>query len=317
MSGVIPLRLALVGCGRLAEHGYLPALALVDQLRLVAVADPDPARRARLAGLAGAAHRPVAAHPELGGLLAAGGVDAVVLASPAPAHLPDAELAAAAGLPVLVEKPPAPDRDGAAALGRLRPAPWVGFNRRFDPGLEALRPTVPARGHVRLRIQLHYRRQTWQPVAVHDDALLDLGPHAVDLARWLTGAAAVEVVGARLTAERAELHVGLERAWAHVSLATDRPHLERYEVVDDRGHRRGRHHLGGLLAGVQGRLRPGAGPSALVISLARQLRSFAAAARGEPAPSLGTAADGLAAMEVLEAARTSAAEGGRAIRVAR
>jgi predicted dehydrogenase len=39
-----PLRLGLAGCGRLAERGYLPALALRDDVELVAVVDVDPAR---------------------------------------------------------------------------------------------------------------------------------------------------------------------------------------------------------------------------------------------------------------------------------
>jgi hypothetical protein len=54
-----------------------------------------------------------------------------------------------------------------------------------------------------------------------------------------------------------------------------------------------------------------------VRSLAGQLAAFTAAVRGGPTPSLGTAADGLAAMEVLETVAVSAARGGRPTAVTR
>ena len=44
-NDVAPVRIGLVGCGRLAELGYIPALARVHGAQLVAVADPDPIRR--------------------------------------------------------------------------------------------------------------------------------------------------------------------------------------------------------------------------------------------------------------------------------
>jgi predicted dehydrogenase len=118
-----------------------------------------------------------------------------------------------------------------------------------------------------------------------------------------------------VTPTRAGLHLMLTRARARVSLATDRPHRELVEIRDDRGAFVARHRLGGLVAGVRGR--PSPGPSALVAALAGQLRAFRDAVRGEPAPALGTAADGLAAMDVIDAIRTSAARGGRPTAVAR
>jgi predicted dehydrogenase len=220
-------------------------------------------------------------------------------------------------VPVLVEKPPAPDTAGASAIARLTPAPSIGFNRRFDPGVGALKDLVPPRGHVQLDLVIHYRRRSWRPVTVDDDVLTDLAPHVVDLARWLTAGDVIEVVGATCSPERAELHLMLTRARARVSLATDRPHRELVEIRDDRGAVLGRHALGGLAAAVRGRLRPAPGPPALVAALTGQLRALVAAVRGEPAPDLGTAADGLAVMDAIEAIRTCAARGGRPTAVAR
>ncbi len=311
------VRIGLVGCGRLTEAGYLPALALTPKIELVAIVDPDQTRRTRVGGLALDAGHPVAAHSDVDSMLAAGGLDAVVVASPVDRHVDAATAVADRGLPVLVEKPPAPDVAGAEALAALRPAPRIGFNRRFDPGVAALRPLVPPRGHVQLNIELHYRRRSWQPVTVDDDAVLDLGPHAVDLGRWLASADAVEVKGATVTPTRADWHVLLTRARVHIALATDRPHHELVEVFDDRGRPLGKHRLGGLIAAGRSRVRRRPDVTPLVRSLAAQLAAFACAGDAGDAPTLATAADGVAAMRVLAAARASAARGGALVPITR
>ena len=315
-----PLALGLAGCGRLAEAGYLPALAAVPELRLVAVADPDPVRRDGIAdGVRHATGGRVSTHADAMSLLAAGALDVLILATPAHSHTADAAAAAAAGVPVLVEKPPAVDAAGAARLAALRPAPWVGFNRRFDPGIAALKAAVPASGRLDVRLHISYRRRSWQAHEVHDDALLDLGPHVVDLALWLSGGEATDVRDGRTATERATFRVGLGRAGADVTVATDRPHRELVEIRDDRGARLARHRAGGLVSAVTGRLGPRR-DSPLVASLAGQLRALAAAVRDapdtRPGTGLGTAADGLAVMEVVEAVRASAAAEGRTVTVA-
>jgi predicted dehydrogenase len=83
-------------------------------------------------------------------------------------------------------------------------------------------------------------------------------------------------------------------------------------VVRAGGGRVARHRAGGPVALVTGRLAAMRGrPHPLVASLSAQLRAFAAAVDGRPAPDLATAADGLAVMAVLDAARRSAAAGHR------
>lgn len=311
---VPPLRLGLVGCGRLAELGYVPAAAGLSSVDVAAVADPDPARRSVVAGLVASTSDP---HAEGGGapgcygdaraMLDHEALDGLVLATPAAAHLADATLAAEHGLPVLVEKPPAPDLAGAAALARLDPPPWVALNRRFDPGVRGLRGEVPATGPVELRLRIRYRRRSWGAVAVHDDALADLGPHLVDLARWLTRTEVEEVEAAQVAAQRARVRIRLGRGSATLEAATDRLHDELFEVRDAGGGLVARHRVGGPLGAVGGRLRRG--PHPLVASLAAQLGALARAARGSHEPDLGTAADGRAAMATLEAARACAAAG--------
>jgi predicted dehydrogenase len=297
------LRIGLVGAGRLAEIGYLPALRAASGVHLTGLAEPDVTRRARVAALAGG----VPAFPDAAALLAALRLDGLVLATPASAHLADARTAVAAGVAVLVEKPPATDRQQAAELAALAPAPWIGFNRRFDPGIEALRAATPASKEVAVFLKLEYRRRGWGAHTVADDALLDLGPHLIDLARWITRCEVTDVRRASVWPERAEFDLVLGAARARIRCATNRPHREHIEVRHRQGALLSRHSRGGLLAAVHGRLAARPGPHPLVASLTAQLEAFARAIRGMPEPTLGRAADGPAVMATIDAVRAYAA----------
>jgi predicted dehydrogenase len=238
-------------------------------------------------------------------------VDAVVVASPVGTHLAAARAAARAGLPSLVEKPPAPDADGARRLAALRPAPWIGFNRRFLPAVAALRGCDAAH----LRVVLAYRRASWRPVEVDDDALLDVGVHAIDLVRWLGDTAVRRVRAATLDHERCELELELTRGTASVTCATDRVHHELVEARGASGSVVGRDARGGVARAIVARLRPPA-EHALVDSLAAELEAFCRAVRGDAAGDLATVADGVAAMEAVDAARRSSETGGAWVAVA-
>lgn len=321
--------IGLVGCGRLTQAGYLPALGAARGVHLAAVADPEPGRRDAVAAEGGRIARTgVAAFPTLRELLEGTAVDAVVLATPAAAHLADAKVAAAARVPTLVEKPPAQDVAGAAALAALDPAPWIAFNRRFGAGQRAVRSALVgeegkdvgsggarAAQRVDFLLELRYRRSSWGAHTVGDEALLDLGPHLVDLARWLSGGEVTGIRSATLSYERAQLELELERGRATLRCAADRLHRELVEARGEGDELLAHHSEGGLMAGLRGRVTARGEPHPLVASLTAQLEAFAAAARGERAPTLATAADGHAVMAVIDAARACAA-GGRPVELA-
>ncbi len=301
----VALRLGLVGCGRLAELGYLPAAQAAPGVEFVAVADPDRTRRGLVAGKLG-----VPGHARLGELLAATALDGLVVCTPAEDHEEVAEIAAHAGLTALVEKPPAPDAAGALRIASLAPAPWIAFNRRFDQGLQLMR-SVPPGGDLTMRMVLHYRRSSWRPVARGDDALLDLAPHLIDLALHLTGSLPV-AVRANATRERAGLVLATTRAEIQIECATDRPHHELVEIRTAGGRLAGRAVSAGRARAALARV-TGAHP--LVRSLRLQLEAYARALRGvDPGP-LATAAEGAAVMRVLDAARRSDAVGGETVAV--
>ena len=297
------VRVGVVGCGRLAEAGYVPAFARTGGARIVAVADPDPSRRDRVAALAGGS---VTTHTDVRALVVEARPDAVVLATPVQHHVDDARAASDAATPALLEKPPAPDSVVAAELTALAVPPWIAFNRRFDPGAARVRAQVMGREGLELRFELAYRRRSWSPVQVHDDALLDLGPHLVDWARWITAGDLEDVCALELRHERAVVRARTRcGVTTHVAV-TDGRHEERIEVRTEAGALVARHRLGGVTGAVRGRL-PGA-DHPLVTTLAAEVDEFTRVVRGELPVRLGTAADGLAVMQVIDAARASASE---------
>jgi predicted dehydrogenase len=297
--------IGIVGCGRLAEAGYLPALARVAGARLVAVADPDRARREHIASLAS---DPVTTHLGAHDLLEQARPDAVVLATPVRFHLDDARAASDAGVPALLEKPPAADAPTADAIAELTHPPWIGFNRRFDPGVARVRAQVIGREGLELRFALAYRRRSWSPVQVHDDALLDLGPHLVDWVRWITGGELTDVRALDLQPARAVVEARTPCGTATLTASTDTRHDERIDVRATDGARVAQHRRGGPVDLVRGRL-PGA-EHPLLATLTAELAEFTSVVRGEPPVRLGSARDGCAVMQVLDAARASAAAGG-------
>ena len=277
------VRLGLIGCGLIAERGYIPALRRARGVQLVAVADRVGARCAEVAP-------GVPAFASAGDVLAARAADALVLATPVQAHVDDAVAAAAAGIPVLIEKPPAPTSRDAERLVALEPKPYVGLNRRFEAELRELRAAARAAASLDLRLVLHRRLGSWPSHETSDPVALDLGPHLVDLAFWLSGAEAAHVSGQTdetTLSMRIELSGG--RGTAHIDCVVGRPYRE---LVDVRGL--GSFRRGGWRAAL------GRGESPLIESLARQLESFGRAVRGGDEPDLATADDGLRVMRALE-----------------
>jgi predicted dehydrogenase len=238
-------------------------------------------------------------------LVAAGDVDALVIATPAVSHLADADAAAAAGLPSLVEKPPAADAAQARLLAGLEPAPWIGFNRRFEPRLQDLREQLGGAEPLRLQLTFNYRRASWGAHTVADDPLLDVGIHLLDLARWLTGSDLLRVRALELTPRLCRLELELERGSASVSCANDRPYHEIVEVRDAEGAAVAAASRGGLVSAVRDRL-GSTRASPLVESLTAELAAFCQGVHGGTAGTLATANDGVAAMTAVEGARRSA-----------
>jgi D-apiose dehydrogenase len=107
-----PLRIGLVGAGMVSRHHLIAWADIADQARVVAVADPSRDNAARRASEFGIAQ----VYADAAAMLAATELDAVDIAAPRQWHAPLVRLAAKRRLPVLCQKPLAPDLQQAIEL---------------------------------------------------------------------------------------------------------------------------------------------------------------------------------------------------------
>jgi predicted dehydrogenase len=192
------LPVVLVGLGRMGRF-HLAALGDVDEVDVVALAEPDPAARQLAADMCPQA----AAYATVADALEHPGLEGCVVASPTPSHHRIVDAALRAGLHVLCEKPLALDEAEASNLGelavRLDRVLQVGFWRRFSPPWRAARDCIVAGA---IGTPLFVRLAQWDadppPPAFCDPAVsgglaIDCGVHDYDLAEWLTGRQVVRV----------------------------------------------------------------------------------------------------------------------------
>jgi predicted dehydrogenase len=173
------VRLAVAGAGYWGINHVRAAASLRDA-RLVAVADPSEAARARVARLAPGARL----ESDLEALLAAADVDAVILATPARDHGAQAVAALDAGKHVLVEKPVALSTEDAlrvqAAAERSQKTLMVGHLMLFHPAFERLQQLVRS-GELGALLYAYALRVNLGRLRVDENALWSLGPHDVSM----------------------------------------------------------------------------------------------------------------------------------------
>src|SRR3954451_13378938 len=107
-----PLRIGLVGAGMVSRHHLIAWASIADQARVVAVADPSAENATRRASEFAIPNT----YPSAEAMLAAGELDAIDIAAPREMHAPLVRLAAARHLPVLCQKPLAPNLQQATDL---------------------------------------------------------------------------------------------------------------------------------------------------------------------------------------------------------
>lgn len=100
-----PLRIGLIGAGMVSRHHLLAWAEIADQAQVVAVADPSRDNAARRMAEFGIAR----AFDDAEAMLAATELDAIDIAAPRQMHAPLVRLAAKRALPVLCQKPLAPN----------------------------------------------------------------------------------------------------------------------------------------------------------------------------------------------------------------
>jgi len=190
------MRVALAGFGSSGQTIHAPLLHEAG-CDVVAVSTSDSAR----ADAARAEFPGTEVVPRLDDLLAAPGVDLVVLATPSGGHAAQVRAVVDAGVACLVDKPLAVDADEAAAVVRYAASATVPLtvfhNRRYDPE-HATVARVVADGLVGTPFRYEMRWERWRPVPKErwreqasategGGILLDLHSHLVDAAVQLFG----------------------------------------------------------------------------------------------------------------------------------
>ncbi len=153
---ITPIRLALVGLGKIARDQHLPSIAADPRFELVAIVS-------RNADLDGVAH-----FTALADLLASDvAVDAVSLCTPPQPRHALAHLALAAGKHVMLEKPPGATlsevedlRQAAAARGLTLQTTW---HSRYALGVEPAREWLAERPIKAVRINWKEDVRVWHP----------------------------------------------------------------------------------------------------------------------------------------------------------
>ena len=180
------MRVVLCGAGHIGAV-HAANLAASDRVTELVVADLDAGRARELAAATGAR----AATPDQAFAL---GPAAVVIAAPTPAHAGLVRRSIAAGIPCFCEKPLSGDVDQTVELVREVEAAGadvqVGFMRRFDAGIRALRGMIE-RGELGRVHTLHVASHDHEPpdeayVAVSGGMFRDQLIHDFDMIRWVT-----------------------------------------------------------------------------------------------------------------------------------
>jgi predicted dehydrogenase len=186
---VTALRLGLVGYGFGGRWFHSPLIASAPGVELAGVVTRSAERRAELA----ADHPGTPAYDSLGAMADAG-VDAVAISTPVATHVPLIREAVALGLPVVCDKPFAPDAAGAREAVEAAEAAGVALtvyqNRRWDSEILTLGKLL-AEGRLGEVTRFESRFEVFAPGTDFGVAgggvRLDLGSHLTDQALGLFG----------------------------------------------------------------------------------------------------------------------------------
>jgi myo-inositol 2-dehydrogenase/D-chiro-inositol 1-dehydrogenase len=296
-------RLGLAGGGRMGRF-HMESLRAGGDVRVVSVAEPDPATRTLVEGPG------VSVHPAIGAMLDAGGIDGVLVAVPSPMHVGVVREIADRGLPILCEKPcgvtAAMAREALGIAEAAGVVLQIAYWRRFVPSLQALRARIEAGA---LGGLYHLDAQQWdgEPPAAAFRATsggiyVDMMVHELDQIRWLSGQDYVEVKALASRVEEEPVAADAECATALFRLSGGTTATatagRRYPGGDSiRVMAYGTRDAADLLVH-----RPSDGVDVIPEALRRQAAGFAARVGGAAGTGGATAADAVAALAAAEAA---------------
>jgi predicted dehydrogenase len=200
MTSSAPLRVGLLGAGRVARRYHLPILSGMENVEMAAIAEQDDEQRELCLEAAPGA----ATFKHFEDLFASVQLDAVVICLPPALHAEAAVASFQRGLHVYLEKPLATTReDGERVIRSWLQAGtvgWIGFNFRFHPLVIEMRDAFQ-QGNIGQLVTAHTCFSSagrdlpvWkQHRKSGGGALLDLACHDFDLLGFVLGQDIVEV----------------------------------------------------------------------------------------------------------------------------
>jgi len=311
-----PVRVAVLGLGRMGRTHVAALRALGPVVRVVSVADVDGSAVAR--AVEGSDVRGSTDALEV---LGRDDLDAVVVASPDPTHAQLVEACLERRLRVLCEKPLTTSVADSAALVEREAAlgvrlVQVGFMRRYDPAFADVAHTVLGGRVGAPAVVRTVHHNPVQAYAFEPSTLTcNSASHDVDLLRWVTGEDVTEVScwSAPDADERFAAVLLRARTTSGVLASTELVYGPAcaYDVGLEVVGREG-------IATTPPSAASGDWTDRFDEAYFRQARAWVrSVAEGRPDPDGATALDGLAVSRVLEAAERSRREGGTLVAVAR
>ena len=324
-----PLSIGIIGCGRVVEQHYAPALRSIPGVRIAALADVREERREVVGQLLAVGSR----FDSADAMLEEVRPDAVIVATTPGTHADLVTAALQAGASVLVEKPLATSPadaftvlSAAASAGRCA---MVGFNRRFWVPVIRLREMIAGAGSiedVRAHMVMRTDLLNWHAVSGVPDVLDDLGCHQLDLIRYLFQSEIVSIRSVWLDSSSVRMEMRLEDGPEVTCIAShSAPSVETISIEA----------AGIRYRATRGsdRIRPAMEPwrqildkkdlvvrkltrrpSTMRDTFRRQVQAFVDSIRtgNPPVPGIG---DGVAAVKAVAAARRSCEANGREIHI--
>jgi len=315
----VTIGIAILGTGRIVETGYIEAINEVDEVEAVAVLSRDQSRAEAFAAANGIA----SAYSDLGALLAAPEVDAVIVATPDLTHEAQVIAAARAGKHILCEKPMSTTPASCAPMAEAVRASGVtfamGYDNRFNPGIRRIKDLIEAGAAGPIRLCNAFVTTSvsnpdgWRAKGEQSRywAMSATSTHIIDIYRWFFGDPD-DVCGLFLApvfhTDKDEIATVTlyyrDRLMAGLTAAAVLPEANRIEFFGETGTITGERCFGRKNAEAIITLNGEPETVAQPDPFAAEIRDFVEAIEGKHPP-LATLEDGLRNVEIMDVAWTS------------